>query len=327
MTVSRVRRFRINLESEEYAEALGFAVYTYLTGAIAKRDLYKGGATRYLGEYLEHVLRGKLAEIAFKKFLLLTFDFRGIIDMDLPSYIPGKYLPDVLAFEDGGEWRVARFWVDVKAVTEEQKWMLVRASSVRGGGRAKPRPYDAYVNVRVLLPRDHLGRLIKYAPLIKSKIGGEWERRMQDLKGVEAEILGFATYHDVANILQVHEFRLQPQQRRKLKSELNRLFGRGKWGFFKKGEWLTDPDSGIKTVELSSDNCAIVLSKLRTGRYWEELVEMFRKNQPAVTQRPPDLQRKLERRVKQLLEKLLEMEEPQSWWQRSLDKPLLTPSS
>lgn len=56
--MSQVKCYRINLESEEYAEALGFAVYTYLTGAIAKRDLYKGGATRYLGEYLEHVLRG-----------------------------------------------------------------------------------------------------------------------------------------------------------------------------------------------------------------------------------------------------------------------------
>ncbi|MEM3629315.1 MAG: hypothetical protein QXE06_08120 [Candidatus Bathyarchaeia archaeon] len=316
--MSQVKCYRINLESEEYAEALGFAVYTYLTGAIAKRDLYKGGATRYLGEYLEHVLRGKLAEIAFKKFLLLNFDFRVITDIDLPGYIPGKYLPDILAFKNKAKWQVPQFWVDVKALTEEQKWMLVRASSIRGGKRAKPRPYDAYVNVRVLLPRDHIGRLIKYAPLIKNKISKEWKRRMQDLKSVEAEILGFATYHDVANILQVYEAQLQPPQKKKLGNKLNRLFGQGNWNFFKKGHPLPDPDTGEKTVELGSDNCAIVLSKLRTDKHWGKLLKMFRKNQPLVTQRPPDLQRKLERRVKQLLGKLSISKKSQSWWQRNL---------
>lgn len=303
---------KITVTADEYIEGIGFSIYTYLTGKIVKRDLYKGGAERSLGEYTEHLIRGKLAEIAFKKFLARKFGITTLTEMDLPIFIPGNYLPDILAFRrKRNDWTIPCFWIDVKAVVENQKWMLIRASSFRGGKRRKPRPYCAYVNAMVHLPKDHLGRLIKYAPTIKGKINRRWVKRLTDLREVQVDILGFTLYADMINIL-------KSRRNRSIASNLDRTFGANKWGFFKEGTILLDPDTGKKTVKLGSDNCAIALARVRKSKQLKTLVNLLIKDKPLAKKRPSKVQAGFKKEMLKALV-LFREQKTKSWFERALD--------
>src|SRR2546425_8303111 len=134
---------RVQVTMDEYAESIGFASYAYIMDLITKRDLIKG-SIRSIGEFVEHFIRGKLAEYAFKR-LLANNGIQTLVDVDLPAFITGEYLPDILSMNLSGQWINPRFWMEVKAVAENQAWMLVPTTSIRGGGRQKqPRPYCAY---------------------------------------------------------------------------------------------------------------------------------------------------------------------------------------
>jgi hypothetical protein len=308
------RAERVAISAEEYVEALGFSIYTFLTGRIVKRDLYKGGAERSLGEYIEHLIRGKLSEIAFKKFLLKRFRVESLLDLDLPIFIKGKYLPDIVAFKAEEGWVVPKFWIEIKAVAEGHKWALIRASSLRGGKQRKARPYDAYVNAMVHLPKNHIGRLIKHAPPIVERISREWLERLQDLKSIEVDIMGFALYADMAQILRAGEGDKEAED------QLNKIFGAGKWAFVKKGSVLADPETGRKTVKINTDNCAIALSNLRaTEDEWKTLVNLLKENRPIAEGREPKVQRLLERQMKTAL-KLLKKGGLESWFKRALNE-------
>lgn len=307
---------KVAIGSNLYIEAIGFSMYTFLTGKIVKRDLYKGGAERSLGEYMEHLVRGKLAEMAFKKFLLQEFGTQSLLDIDLPIFIKGKYLPDILAFKsDNGDWVLPRFWIEVKAVVEGQKWALIRVSSLRGGRRAKPRPYDAYVNVRVHLPKDHVGRLIRYSPRIAERVSREWVERLTDLEEIDVEILGFALHSDMVCILNA-------SVDEEAKKQLNSFFGAG-WAFVRKGSKLHDPETGKETVELGADNCAVAVSKLRAGLEWESLLNLLDENKPLARERSPQAQSTLEREMKKAMY-ALSKQKPISWFHRTLDSGQLT---
>ncbi len=54
---------------------------------------------------------------------------------------------------------------------------------------------------------------------------------MLDLNGVEVEILGFALYNDVNNILRWYKAKSGSTQKQSLENELNNLFRRGKGNF------------------------------------------------------------------------------------------------
>lgn len=212
-----------------------------------------------------------------------------------------------------------KFWIEVKAVVEGQKWALIRSSSLRGSKRAKPRPYDAYVNARIHIPKDHIGRLIKYAPSVAEKISREWLERLADLKKIDVEILGFALYTDIVSILKASEDEEAEKQ-------LNSIFSSGGWAFIKKGSKLRDPETGKETVELGTDNCAVVLSKLRAGCEWEFLANLLRRNKPLAEQRPPQAQEAFEREMGKVLA-ILSKQKPESWFQRALNSKQLTLSS
>jgi hypothetical protein len=304
---------RIAVRPEEYVEALGFSTYTFLTGKIVKLDLYKGGAERLLGEYLEHLIRGKLSEIALKKFLLERFGIECLLDLNLPTFIKGDYLPDILAFKTEKRWIIPKFWIEVKAVQEHQKWSLIRASSLRGGKRRNARPYDAYVNAMVHLPKNHLGRLIKHAPSVKMRISKEWLERLQDLECVEVDILGFALYEDMTRILKAGEGDKEAED------QLDKIFGSGGWAFIKKGSVLVNPETGRKTVKIGADNCAITLSSLRaTENEWKNLVNLLKENRSTVEGRDLRAQGLLESQMETAL-KVLEEKGFESWFRRALN--------
>jgi hypothetical protein len=217
--------FRVRVTAEQYIEALGFTLWTFKGGKIGVRDLYKKSKRAY-GEFMEHVIRGKIAELAFKNFMRDKKLAELITEVEPPVFLEGNYLPDVLAFNEAGAWKVPKFWIDVKAEQEGQKWMLIRKSSFAEGGRTKShRPYDAYVSVLVKLPPDHIARLLKQVPSIKKRMSREMIDELADLRQVEAHILGYARLSDFTDVIKAEGGSARA------KRHLNRAFGRGGWKY------------------------------------------------------------------------------------------------
>lgn len=194
MTVQR----DIHVPIDQYIEILGFATYTYLTGKISKYSGIAGGRTRTLGEYIENFIYGKVAEIAFKLFIEKNFGMKTLTELDIADFYKGTYLPDIVAYEKAGNWIPAVFWIDVKEVRRDQKWMLITESSV------KKRPYDAYVAVRVGLPDEHFMWFEKNTSIINKKMSEEWLKKVKkferDINKIPCKIWGFATSQEVKYI-------------------------------------------------------------------------------------------------------------------------------
>jgi hypothetical protein len=254
---------RVQVTTDEYVESIGFTAYAYIMNLITKRDLMKN-SERYLGEFLEHLIRGKLAEFGFKKHLR-DQGIETLVDVDLPVFIMGDYLPDILAMKVNGLWSNARFWMEVKAVVEKQEWMLISTTAVRGGKRAQPRPYCAYGIGLVHLPMDHVARLIRYAPSIARRTSTEWTAALSDLDQIDVDILGYATFSDIDAVL--------TGQRN---NDLDQAFGAGNWRLISKGETFKDTLTGKRNGPYNRDNCAIRLDNLRQD--WPNLLSRLRGN-------------------------------------------------
>jgi hypothetical protein len=265
------------------------------------------GSERSLGEFLEHFIRGKLAEFALKNFLEETFKIETLIDIDLPIFIEGKFLPDILAFKTNEHWHSARFWVEIKAVTGQQRWMLIPTTSVTGGKHTQPRPYCAYINCHVDLPQDHVARLIKYAPEIAKKMSPEWKEKLVDIEGVNVAILGYALYQDINNILSSDD---------ESKEKLDEVFGLGNWRYLRKHTTFKDAETGKQYGDFGRDNCVLRLTKLRHD--WDHFGNLLKNNKPLA----PETQRDLvsfDGQINKAVD-LISKQPMQSWFERDLSQ-------
>lgn len=260
--------YTLSVSPDDYIECVGFTMYAYLADKIAKRDLMKG-SERSFGEFLEHFIRGKIAESAFKKYVMKTLRIDSLIDVDLPFFIEGMYLPDILALKTDSGWDSARFWIEVKAVTGKQRWMLLPTTSVKGGKRKQPRPYCAYISCRVDLPQDHVARLMKYAPKIAERMGPEWREMLADIEGISVAVLGYALYQDISNILSSDA---------ESSKVLDEVFGPGNWRYLRQRTSFKDPSTGKKYGNFGRDNCVIRLTKLRQD--WTRFARLLKRNKP-----------------------------------------------
>lgn len=294
------------VSADDYMESVGFTLYAYLTDKIPKRDLMKG-SERAFGEYLEHFIRGKVAEFAFKKFLQETSKIETLIDVDLPIFVKGEYLPDILAFDTSGKWNFARFWIEIKAVTGRQRWMLLPTTSVTGSKRKQPRPYCAYVNCLVDLPQDHAARLIKHAPKIAEKMGSEWKEKLADIKEIKVSILGYAFYEDINNIL-----RSSPESTK----ILDKVFGSGNWRYLKKKTTFMDLETRKRYGDFGRDNCIVRLTKLRQN--WEQFLNLLKNNKPHAPEDNRDLSSFKDQMAKAI--DLMSKQRFKSWFDRNLNE-------
>lgn len=294
----------VSITIEDYLECIGFTIYAYLEDKIVKRDLMKG-SERSLGEFLEHFIRGKLAELALKKYLQTSFGIESLTDVNLPIFIEGDYLPDLLAYKTSKVWDIARFWIEVKAVTAKQKWMLIPTTSISGGSRSQPRPFCVYVECLVDLPQEHVARLIKYFPKIREKMSEQWTEKLGDIQTIEVTVLGYALYHDIACIL---------GQR-----NLDSVFGKGNYGYLEKHKTFLDQETGKPYGGFNRDNCAIRLSKLRQN--WDPFIQQVKTNSslaPATSRDMRGLTHQMDSAFQVLSEKGYT-----SWFERELkDKPV-----
>lgn len=292
---------------DDYIECIGFTTYAYLADKIVKRDLMKG-SERALGEFLEHFIRGKLAEYAFKAYIENIAKLEALVDVDLPFFIAGGYLPDILALKTNEKWDFAQFWIEVKAVTGQQRWMLVPTTSVAGTERKQPRPYCAYVNCLVDLPQDHVARLIKYAPKIAEKMSAEWQARLADTGEIKVTVLGYVLYNDIKNILTS-----DADSRR----DLDEAFGSENWRYLKKRTSFRDTETHKTYGNFGRDNCVVRLTKLRQN--WEQFAGLIRNNRPLAPESSRDVDSFQSQMAKAF--EMISKGEQKSWFGRSLNEP------
>jgi hypothetical protein len=258
--------FEVYVRRESYLEILGFTTYAYITNRITKYSGMAGGRVRTLGEFIENFVYGKVAEEAFKLFLNKELALRTLTEVDVADFYSGVYLPDVVAIEKNQSWEPAKFWVDVKEVRRDQKWLLIPASSIR------ERPYDAYVAVWVGLPDDHILWLIGNLNEVKRRMSDHWLKKVDELtKSIEAipcKICGFATWNDVLAV-----------------TKKAQLTSRG--GFYFDGNTaLFDPDDNAWSGAQVGENVGFELKRLGQTSDWKIFHSLITQNKRIISAVP-----------------------------------------
>lgn len=268
----------ISVSKEEYLEIIGFTTYAFLTGKITKYSGITGGQ-RALGEYIENFIYGKVAEVAFRKFLQENLNIEALTDADVADFILGVYLPDLVAVRNkNNQWDVLKFWVDVKEVRRGQKWLLVPKIS----SKSSPRLYDAYVAVWVGLPDEHLYWIISQIEGVREKLESGWKKKAEEvadsISRIKCEIKGFVLWSDVQKMKDAVE-----NGDSSAEEYLNEAFGPNRWHFFNGKEVLYDPEDPSWRGSQVRENYGFYLDSLRSD--WDTLAQHLLRNQRLV----PDL--------------------------------------
>lgn len=272
---------KIFVEKAKYLEILGFTSYAYFTGQITKYSGIAGGRIRTLGEYIENFIYGRIAEEGFKLFLEKKFGLQTLTEVDVADFYKGIYLPDIVAVEKDDNFIPLNFWIDVKEVRRDQKWLLVSASSVRN------RPYDAYVAVWVGLPEEHVIWLVENVPEVKEKMSKDWLKRVNkiasNINKIPCEICGFALWYDVSAVVDAWH-----STYKKVKADAEefivRKFGANGSYFFDGKTPLYDPDDPSWKGAKVGENIGFVLSRLEQSSDWNELASLITKNKKIIPQ-------------------------------------------
>ncbi|MEM4439451.1 MAG: hypothetical protein QW680_12575, partial [Pyrobaculum sp.] len=224
-----------------------------------------------------------------------------LTDADIADFIEGKYLPDILAIKKGrGEcdYEIAKFWIEIKEVRRDQRWLLIPASS------ARERPYDAYVAVWVGLPDDHIAWLIKNVPEVAKRMtGSDWEKKFNELEktieSIPCRVIGFVLWDDVKNVLTV-------RQKSEIKNSLNQKYGERRWYYFSKNSPLFDPeDPRWKGSKVRNENVGFYLKSIANASKngWNELVEKIKANSRIVEGAVPIKKGEIPKVCKELAQK------------------------
>jgi len=270
---------KIAVSKEQYLEALGFTGYAYLSGKITKYSGMGGQRTRTLGEFIENMVYGKIGELAFKNFLKENFNIDLLTEVEIAGFYQGIYLPDIPSYADG---RILNFWIDVKEVRRDQKWLLIPGSSVN------LRPYDAYVAVWVGLPDEHILWLIENVPYIKNNMGDSWKKIVQKLAGeiekIECEVIGYATWKDVSSVINYYISQENTSQ-----AYLQEKFGNGSnvlyADYFLDGDKLYDPQNPEWQGSQVRENIGFYIPHLQKVSDWQTEFRNFISNNSRLVER------------------------------------------
>ena len=265
------------VEKEKYLEIIGFTSYTYFTNKITKYSGIAGGRIRTLGEYIESFIYGKIAEEAFKTFLENKLGLQTLTEIEIVDFLEGVYLPDIIAVKIKDDWKPAKFWVDVKEVRRDQKWLLVSASS------ARQRPYDAYVAVWVGLPEDHVIFLAESVPEVKEKMGESWRKKASEVAGkinrIPCRILGFATWNDISSVMTAHSDTASTAEKKRALEYLNKKYGEKGSSYFDGSKALFDPDDSSWSGAVVGENIGFATTRLEKSSDWSEFHSLLLKNE------------------------------------------------
>lgn len=265
---------KVSVSKERYLEIIGFTSYAYMTEKITKYSGMAGGRTRTLGEYIENFIYGKIAEEAFKLFLETQLGLEVLTEVDIADFYYGVYLPDIVAVKKGNEFVPLKFWVDVKEVRRDQKWLLVPASSIR------QRPYDAYVAVWVGLPDEHVIWLVKNVPEAKGRMSKEWIEKIEEVESevdnIPCQVLGFVLWDDITNLIKMNDGNQEARQ------AIAEKFGEGGAFYFDGETPLFDPEDTSWKGSVVKENAGFFLKYLGKNSNWEEFASLIKANKKTV---------------------------------------------
>ncbi len=269
----------ITVPKERYLEILAFTMYSYFENKITPYSRI-GGGKRALGEYIEDFIYGKVAEVAFQEFLKKQLNLEVLTDLDTAEYVEGEYLPDIIAVKKDGEYEIAKFWVEIKEVRRDQRWLLIPASAVEA------RPYDAYVAVWVGLPDEHIAWLVKSVPEVSAKLDSEWERKIAEIESsvnqIQCKVIGTALWNDIALVKLASSGDVTAQEK------LNSRYGLGGWFYFSREKNpLYDPDDPKWKGSEVSKNVGFALRRLAKATDWNKLYELIIQNERLVIEQIP----------------------------------------
>jgi hypothetical protein len=227
---------RVLLTREDYIKSVKFALKLWYSGK-PKGDWRSTGTRRDLGDYITDWAEGKLAEIAFGKFLERNWGVKAELDFKVYPGLRAIDRGDIVAVEVGGVKYEPKVKIDVKSTKPDSLWAMVDLQEFEN------RRYDVYVWVKVGLPLNHLARPIFEA--LKGENLAELENKIPSLEHISAEVAGFAYREEVEG-----------------------------WHVFKKGDEVHDPEKPSRRLfRAKTDNKACPLSKLRNSdEEWKELV-------------------------------------------------------
>lgn len=181
---------KVNLTREDYIKALKFALKLRYAGK-AVGDWRSTGTRRTLGQYMTDHASGKMAEMAFAKFLKANFGLEAEIDLKIYPGAQAIDRGDIASLKRGAKKFDPELKIDVKATGKTSKWLLVDQREFDN------RFYDAYVAVMVNLPKNHLAEPIYEA--IRNGNLEELEDKIPKIRSVEALVAGFAYRKEVAS--------------------------------------------------------------------------------------------------------------------------------
>jgi len=218
----------VHLNRDDYKKSIKFAMM--LWHAEKSKDEWRStGIKRDIGKYITDHALGKLAEIAFAKFLEINWGIKAELDFDV---YPGAFTIDRgdLAFiEISGTKKMPEIQVDIKSTKLGSVWAMVDLTEFNN------RRYDAYIWVKVGLPLNRLAWPIFEA--IRDGNLAEIEYAVPTLEKIDAEITGFAYRKEIE-----------------------------KWREIYRGEAVIDPTNAEKMLfTAKTDNKACPIHKLRNA--------------------------------------------------------------
>lgn len=143
----------VSLLEEDYVQCVLFALASYYNNIQTTMDFASTGVKRDVGDYVNDITIGKLAEMAVKHFFQERYNLE--IDLDFDFYEDASQVDDGdirwIKTKDGA--KIARpqlHPVDIKSTKGNSKWLLIRKEEFEN------RTYDMYISVKVSIPESHL---------------------------------------------------------------------------------------------------------------------------------------------------------------------------
>lgn len=227
----------VRLNHSDYKRSVKFAMKLWYAGK-PKGDWRSTGTKRDIGKYITDHALGKLAEIAFAKFLEMHWGIKAELDFDIHPGPLAIDQGDLVAVEVNGNRKIPKIKIDIKSTKPSSLWSMVDFTEFNN------RLYETYIWVKVDLPLNHLAR-----PIFDAVQNGNLiviKDMIPALEEIDAEIVGFAHRNDV-----------------------------DKWPILYRGEVVFDPEKPKrKLFTAKTDNKVCPIGNLKKAECeWNKLVQ------------------------------------------------------
>lgn len=228
----------IKLSHGDYKKAVKFAMKLWYAGK-PKGDWRSTGTQRNIDKYITDHYIGKLAEMAFAKFLEVDWKISAKLDFDVHPGSLSVDSGDLVEIDCYGNNIKPQISINVKSTKINSLWAMVDLHQFSN------RKYDVYVWVKVDLPLNHLG-----CPIFNAVRNGnmeEIEKLITSLEIIDAEVIRFAWRKEIEE----------------------------DWREFKKGESVLDPNNlKRKLFTAKTDNKACPIRHMKKSKGdWKELMK------------------------------------------------------